>query len=323
MPSVPVVYNLAQIKRAIRDPTDIIDAMAECFKAYSRKTAYVAPVVHLGDPSPALTGGGSVCVKTGYMLGADRYVVKVAGGGFKNASNSGAMLVFCQKTGHMLAVLADEGELTEMRTAAAGALSVREMGPQNVQCIGVIGSGVQARFQLDFISRVCPCRKLIAYGRTPANLEKFAKEMRGKGWNVATTQDPGEVARQSQIIVTVTMSTKPLVKLEDVQPGTHIVCIGADSHGKQEIDERIVAKADLVVVDSIAQCVDIGEVQHAIQRGLLGKGKLVEMGKLLDSKQRARRGARDITVFDSTGVAVQDVAITNMVYGAIQNVAKL
>jgi len=332
--SSPQIYNA------------LIDEIRKGFINYSNKVVYVAPVVHLGctdgkraqnmDIPPPMTGGGDVCLKSGYIVDDQYYVIKIAGGGFKDdrgASfpNSGAMLIFSQQTGALNGVLLDDGILTELRTAAASMLAIKYFAPTTIINIGIVGTGVQARYQLEMLQHVVPLNALhlsvYVYGRRESRCQQYRREMAAKGIRCAIkiTNDLADIARNCNVIIMCTSSRAPLLRKEHLMHahtshGLLVNCIGADSAGKQELQESIVSDcADLIVVDSLSQCREFGEIQHAVKHGTLRMEKVMEMGRALSeecvaSVRRNKEQDKRVILFDSTGVAVQDVVITKMVY---------
>eukprot|EP00937_MAST-01D_sp_MAST-1D-sp2_P007507 g7507.t1 len=315
---LPKVYGLDEIELAVSDEKAVMHAMADGFKALSEGKVSVPPIQTMGqEPCAAFVAGGGTqtCVKSGYIDGDDYYVTKVATGGFMGnardgmSPNTGCMLIYSQRTGRLEAILLDEGLLTEIRTAAAGALASSLLAPKDVRCIGILGSGVQARWQLRFLKNVTATRKVLVFALD--RLEEFRDEMAAEGWEVAIADSIEHMVRGSDLVHTVTTARAPLVKREWVSKGMHITNIGADAPGKQEMDPQIMAQADLLVTDSRAQTAERGEFQHALEAGLVGAGDIVEIGELLGRPELHRQGAHDdrLTVFDTSGVAVEDESV--------------
>jgi len=318
----PKIYSVAQVTAALRAiPGDrIVDAMAEGFVAYSSGRVSVPPPQTLGQPPLASFVGhpdAQACIKSAYENGGDIFVTKVASGG--GGSNSGLVMVFSQRTFRPEAILLDEGLLTEVRTAAVGALAARLFAPLELRQIGLIGGGVQAKFQLQMLAAVTPCRRVKAWARTLGKVESLAKELAAEGWQIEVVASAEQACSEAGLILTTTPSREPLVQASWVQGRPVLItAIGADSVGKQELDPALVAAADLVVVDSREQCVERGELQHAVKAGLKSAASAVELGEWLADDKR-RTGARPrLVVFDSTGVAVQDVKIAQLVLNALQ-----
>ena len=145
-------------------------------------------------------------------------------------------------------------------------------------------------------------------------MEKYKSDMEDLGFDVTLAQSPQYLAEKCNLIITTTASTKPILKTEDIQPETHITAMGSDTPTKQELDSSILAKADLVVADSISQCVERGEISHALKDGKLAKNDIVELGHVLNGQNPGRTSSEQLTVADLTGVAVQDIQIATAVY---------
>ena len=195
------VIDLAQIRRVL-DDIDLEQEIAAGFVAYSRGEAVVPPVGELVMEDPP----GDVHIKYGYLTRGESYVIKVASGFYDNPkrglpSSNGLMLVFDQQTGRPTAILLDEGYLTDLRTAAAGAVAARHLAPHPVERIGVLGTGIQARLQVDHLRPVTECRKLLAWGRSDASLDLYRREVGTLGFEVETTRDAGEVVAACDLIV--------------------------------------------------------------------------------------------------------------------------
>jgi len=291
---------------------DLLPLIEAGFAAYSAGRCNIPPVGEL------LLDKGEVHIKVGCITGERHYVVKVASGFYGNAalglpSSNGMMLVFDQATGVPEAVLLDEGLLTDVRTAAAGAVAARYLAPSRIECIGVLGTGVQARLQVRHLMPVVACRRLLAWGRTPEHLAAYRCDMQALGFEVETTTDPAAVAARCRLIVTTTPSSVPLLRAQDIQSGTHINAFGSDTAHKQELDTGILARAERIVVDSIAQCRLRGEAHQALTAGIIDEARLEEIGALVLGQRPRRTNDTGITVFDSTGLAVQDVQIATAV----------
>jgi len=308
------ILNLQQIKNILPD-IDLIPAIENGFAALSQKRAVVPPVAELLFKDPP----GEVHIKYGYIIGDDLYVIKIASGFYNSKEpgtslNNGLMLLFNRKTGQVESILLDEGHLTNIRTAAAGAIAAKYLAPEKITCIGIIGAGIQARLQLEYLKSVVKSRDAVVWGLNEKELENFKNDMTGKGFNIKTTLDTGEAAESCNLIVTVTPSRKPLLHSEQIKRGTHITAVGSDIPEKQELDSKILQKADIVVADSIDQCLVRGEISHALRNNLIKKEKLIEIGEIISGKKNGRTSDDEITVADLTGVAVQDIQISKAVY---------
>jgi ornithine cyclodeaminase len=310
------VITLDEIKKIVAgiDPQALILAIEQGFVAYSEGRAIVPPVGLLQFKSPP----GDAHVKYGFIQGDDIYLVKVASSFYDNPkqglpSSNGVMLVFSQRTGELLSVLLDEGYLTDIRTAIAGAVVAKYLAPTKVDAIGIVGTGTQGRLQLQYLKDVLDYRRVYVYGRSDEALQRYVEEMKDQGFEITPTQNMDDVTSNCNFIVTTTPSTQPFIMADKVKAGTHITAMGADASGKQELDPLILQKADLVIVDSKSQCIDHGEASHAVQQKLVDADKLIELGGFIKSNSH-RENDSQITVADLTGVAVQDIEIAKQVY---------
>jgi ornithine cyclodeaminase len=309
--------TLAEIREALQG-VDLVPGMESAFVAYSTGKAVVPPVGELLLPDAQ----ADVHIKYGYIVGEPYYVIKVASGFYGNPerglpSSNGLMLVFSRTTGELVAILLDEGYLTDLRTGAAGAVAAKHLAPKTVRRIGIVGSGTQARYQLRMLKPVVTCRAVLAWGRHPERLERYREEMTAEGFAVTTTTDVREVMATCDLIVTCTASRAPLLLRDQLRPGIHITAVGADTPGKQELDPLILRRAEVVVADSLSQCVERGEIAHALRSRCLRPDDVVELGAVIAGKAPGRLSEEDITVADLTGVAVQDIEIARTVLDAI------
>lgn len=318
------VLELAEI-RELLDPASLVDEIEAGFVLYSDGRVTVPPVGFLHFDAPP----GDVHIKYGYVRGGEHYVLKMASAFYDNPSlglpaADGVILVFSQKTGALEVVLHDQCWLTDMRTAAAGAVAARHLAPSTVDCIGIVGTGVQARMQLQMLRDVVDCDHCLVWGRDPTRTSAMVEDLgsrdgiRDWGLRLETVPTVDELAARCSLIVTTTSAREPLLRAEYVRPGTHITAMGSDDHGKQELDAAILGAADVVVADSRSQCVDHGECGWAIRAGVLSEGAIVELGEVIQDPALGRTDDQQITIADLTGVAVQDVQIASMVVRAME-----
>ena len=314
------IITLSEIKEVIQknSATDLIQSIEKGFVMYSNKKVVVPPVGYLGFKRPP----GDVHIKYGYIEGDDYYVIKIASGFYNNPSlglntGNGMMLLFSQKTGETLSILLDEGYLTDIRTAAAGAVAAKYLAPSKVSCIGIVGTGVQARLQLEYLKPVTTCRDVIVWGRSEEKLSVFKNDPSLKDFSITTTTDIKYLTNRCNLIVTTTPSRKALLMSAHIRPGTHITAMGADADGKQEIDPMLFGQADIVVADSKDQCIDHGDCCYAVNGNIIDSLKIVELGQVIENKNLRRTNDQQITIADLTGVAIQDIQITKFVYRAL------
>jgi ornithine cyclodeaminase len=293
---------------------DLVGLMEGAFAAFSRQEAVVPLPGELLFEDPP----GEVHIKYGYLKGGDTYVVKIASGFWNNperglSSSDGLLLVFRKDTGELAAVLNDRGRLTDLRTAAAGAVAAKHLAPEQVDAIGVLGTGIQAELQVQLLQSIRPCRNIVVWGRNPERAAAYARRMQNRDFAVHMANSPSEVAARCRLIVTATASSAPLLQWCDIQPGTHITAIGADSADKQELDEAIIRNADLVVTDSRAQAMSRGELWHAYGKGGLAMEKVIEIGEIVLRQAAGRTMPHQVSVSTFSGLAVQDIAIASAV----------
>jgi len=291
-------------------------AIESGFRAFASDRVQVAPVVHLAFPDAR----GECHVKSAYIEGEEVFTVKLATGFYDNpaqglASSNGFMAVISARTGTPVAILQDEGVLTDTRTALAGVLAARAGGRHGAQVLGIIGSGIQARLQAEMIAARLGYTRVLVWARDAGKAEAVVRDLRARlpGLSIETAESVARIGGQVDTIVTTTSATAPLLMSDDVEPGTHIVAVGADSPGKQELDTALFARARHVIVDSKAQCVEHGETANAVAAGTIAADDLVTLGDVL-AGPGLERGDTDITIADLTGVALQDAAIAGCVW---------
>jgi ornithine cyclodeaminase len=236
----------------------------------------------------------------------------------------GLILVFSQKTGELKLILLDKCWLTDMRTAAAGAVAAKHLAPKTVHHIGIVGTGVQARMQLEMLQDVVDCQSCFIWGRNPSKVYLMVDELRAKasiqawGLQIEPAESLDDLASRCNLIVTATSAKRPLIRADQVRKGTHITAMGSDDHGKQELEAELLGKADLVVADSVSQCLDHGECFTAVQGGHIGEDFILELGDVIKTPAIGRTSEDQITVADLTGVAIQDIQIAKMVERALR-----
>lgn len=289
------------------------------FVNYSEGKVSVPPVGHLYfKPS------GDLHIKSASVDYGDYYAVKVAGFFPNNrhqglASIQGMITLFSQKTGEPVAIFLDEGYLTHLRTAIAGAICAKYLAPKHIEAIGILGAGAQAHYQLKLLSHVTSCREVWVWAPRKEQLELFCRNPELNEFSIQIANSPKELAERCQLIVTTTPSTKPLLFASDIKPGTHLTAVGSDDPGKQELDPAILQKANHVIVDSRSQCFAYGETYCAIQAGLLQKEAVVELGEVIAGSQPGRLNDNEITVADLTGIGVQDLEIATAFFETLSD----
>lgn len=296
---------------------DCISAVEGGFKAYNSSKANVPFPVALLVPDHS----GDIHIKPGYIEGTDTYTVKIASGFYDNPklglpSSHGMLLVFDARTGYPLCIEVDRCFITDLRTAAAGAVAAKALARKDIERVAVIGTGTQARYQIQALSKVREFDELRVWGRTQAHVEGYVSDMRKLiGAAVVPANSAEEAVRDADIVVTATMSTAPVVRAQWISMGTHITAVGSDSPEKQELETAVLRLADKYVCDSVRQCAKLGELHHAIEDGTMSEGDVHgELGEVLLGTKKGREGEGEITVCDLTGIAVQDVVSAQLVY---------
>jgi ornithine cyclodeaminase len=313
------VWPREAIEKALRH-VDVVAAMEWAFTVYSQGDAVVPPVGELLFDQPP----GDAHIKYGFVRGDDSFVIKVATGFYENAHQglpptSGLMLVFEQRTGLLSSVLLDEGHLTNVRTAAAGAVAAKHLAPPQIDRIGVLGTGQQARLQLDMLRPLIAARDVLLWGRRHEAAAACRDDLEAMGFSVTLVDAPADVAAGARLIVTSTASHQALLNAADIRSGTHITAMGSDTEDKRELASDLLARAANIVADSRSQCLVRGEIHHAVKDGALAADAVVELGDVIAGKAPGRSHDQDITIADLTGVAVQDIAIAKAVLRALEN----
>lgn len=301
------VYNLEQIKKRINVP-EIMQQQEQGFVLYTKGLANIPMPGYLKHSEPE----GSYHIKYGHISGDNFWVVKVAGGPH-HLSINGMLVAINTASGQPQFLLQDQGYLTALRTAIAGLITVKYLANKEIKAIGVIGTGVQARMQVELLPYLTDCKTVYVWGRSDSKLNIYKEEMTQKGFNVSIVHDVSTLAKECNVIITATASDSAILKSSYIKPGTHITAVGADSPGKIELEPELVSKSDIIVVDSKSQCIDHGEISHAYNQKLITKRKLIELGEVINNPSFGRTDSRQITIADLTGLAVQDIQIVKSI----------
>jgi len=305
----PEIKDLVNLREAIR-------AVESSFAAYNSGKAVLPGVINLDLPEFE----GEVHVKAAYIEEEEYYVIKVASGFYQNPGRglpvgNGLMQVFKAKTGELAAILFDRGYLTELRTAAAGAVAAKYLAKASIAEVAVIGSGFQARFQLKALAEVRSFEKVTAWSRRPENVWKYIEDMKPVFPKVSFSgaATAAQAVKEADLIITATPSREAIIRAEWLKPGAHITAMGSDGPEKQELFPEVLARADRVFCDSVEQCRRLGEVHHALKSGAISLDKISgEIGELVLGLKAGRQNNHEITVADLTGLGVQDAAIAGL-----------
>ena len=287
-----------EIRRLMSGPRAIA-AMREAVLAQARGQCDTPMPMHL-DLSAG--GGGEIHIKSSYCKGGRHIALKVAGSFVRRPY--GSIVLVSVETGETVVYFDDGGYLTDLRTAAVSAMVARELG-RGDRVLGILGAGVQARFQAQLHAEVLALEQVHLWGRDPeraaacaSDIERLLPRVR-----VAVAASPAEVAASATLLVTTTLSRAPLLRAHEVRPGSHISAVGADSPGKQELDPELLRRASLLLVDSCAQCERLGELQHARSE----RERAIEIGAFCAAPVAYDRDG--ITIADFTGLGAEDLFI--------------
>jgi ornithine cyclodeaminase/alanine dehydrogenase len=294
----------------------VITAVSEAYIAFASKRVTIAPVVHLDVEQYH----GEVDIKSGFVEDFNLIGTKIATGYYENHKlglppGIAVIVLMDLKTSLPIAIM-DGTYITAYRTGAAGAVAAGELARKDSSTIGVIGAGTQARMQILALQEKFAIEEIRVWDKFEKSASTYADEMSKQlGIEVTAHLEPEKVVQGADILVTVTPSREAIVKADWIEEGMHINAIGADGPGKQELDPLVMKRTNKIVVDSIVQCVRIGEIQHALSQGIISENDIhAEIGQILLGEKPGREGDDELTLFDSTGIAAQDIAAANIVY---------
>jgi ornithine cyclodeaminase/alanine dehydrogenase-like protein (mu-crystallin family) len=264
------ILTEADVRDCVGLDQEAFTAVADGFTALAEGRATLPPVVRIEVPEHK----GEVDIKTAYVQGFDSFAVKIAAGFFENyrlglPTGSGMMVIVSAITGRAEAVLLDNGFLTDLRTGIAGGLAARYLALEKIDTAGVIGAGGQARFQMMALQQVRGFRRLMIYSIIPDEVERYAEEMTPiLGVEIIKAPDVETVVRHSDVVATCTAAKEPYLRAEWLHPGLHITAMGTDSEDKQELFAEALGRANLLVCDSKAQSLRLGEFHNGLRPAL-------------------------------------------------------
>ncbi|WP_169392043.1 MULTISPECIES: iminosuccinate reductase BhcD [Psychrobacter] len=296
--------------KAVIDRESSFKAVESVFAAMARGDAYNFPVIREAiGYADALYGFKSGFDRAGKALG-------LKSGGYwpgneaKGLTNhQSTIFLFDPDTGKLRALVGGN-YLTAVRTAAASAVSIAHLARKDSKVLGMIGAGHQSTFQLRAALEQRKFEKIVAWNENKdrlGNLQAIAEEA-GIPFEVV---ERDQLGAESDVIITITSAFEPLLMKAWIKPGTHIACMGTDTKGKQEVDPELIAAAT-VFTDEIAQSITIGEAQHAVAQGLIKESDITPIGDVINGKHPGRSSDDEITIFDGTGVGLQDLAIASV-----------
>ncbi|KAB2767213.1 cyclodeaminase [Ochrobactrum sp. WV_118_8] len=305
----------ADLRQIIALDLESVACVEDAFRALASGGVSMPPILRLDIPAER----GEVDVKTAYIPGLDSFAIKVSPGFFNNPSiglpsTNGLMIQFSAKTGLIEALLLDNGYLTDVRTAAAGAVAAKYLARENARVATILGAGMQAGMQLEALTLVRPITEARIWARNFDSAKKAAQNFTQKlGIPVTAIADAKEACDGTDIIVTTTPSETPLIKAEWLAPGQHVTAMGSDAEHKNEIDPALFQRSIIYVADSLSQTRRLGELHHAISAGIVAADTVFpELGQIVLNAPTFQRKAEDITFCDLTGTGVQDTAIARL-----------
>ncbi len=308
-----IILTQSDVKECL-SMKEAIDAVRVAYSAFANGRVEMPSVQHL-DVSKY---NGEVDVKSGYVEDFKLIGTKIATGFYENLKKGFppgiAVIVLLDLETSMPVAIMDGTHITAYRTGAAGAIAAQVLARKNSSNVGILGAGTQGRMQLLALQEIFDIQNVKIWDIERGLAERYEKEM---PVNVQVVDKPEQVVPDTDILVTATPSRKALIGADVIQEGLHINAIGADGPGKQELDPAIMKIATKIVVDSLAQCVRIGEIQHAFSEGLIKESSVhAEIGEILNGEKAGRESESEITIFDATGLSAQDIAAAKIVYDA-------
>ena len=312
-----IVVNQNQLKKCVSISLESLNIIEKAFSQLSKGNAIMPPIMRLDINE----NNGEVDVKTAYIKGLDSFAIKISPGFFNNPkiglpTTSGMMILLDSKTGVLKAILLDKGYLTDVRTAVAGAIASKYLAKNSISNVGIVGAGAQAKFQLEALLLVKKPKEIRLWARSENSAKAYIAEI-NKKYNFKTfiCKTVQEVTENSEIVISTTPSKEPLIKAEWLHPGLQITAMGSDAEHKNEIDPQIIATADLYVCDRQSQTSILGELHHAIKKGIVDKNKeYTEVGEIINGTKKGRKSDQEIIICDLTGTGVQDTAIARFAF---------
>ena len=304
------LYQRDAIEAAVKLDRDALITVEAGFAALGRGEVVQPPILSMAIEE----SNGEVDVKTAHIRGFERFAIKVSPGFFDNPklglpSLNGLMMVFSAKTGLVDAVLFDEGYLTAVRTALAGAIAAKHLSREDSRRVAVLGAGEQAELQVRALQLVRDIDTLDVWARRREQAEAYAERMQAQGFTVHVHDSVKAACAEADIVVTTTPARQPILTAQDLPEGVHVTAMGSDSPDKRELDESVMTRADAFVCDTRAQSEHNGELKA--YAGGEPPFKVYELGRVIADEQRLRVSPSSITVCDLTGTGVQDTAIAN------------
>ena len=315
-----LILNQADLRDCVGLDADSLAVVENAFRLLATAAVAMPPILRLDVPEH----NGEVDVKTAYLPGVAHFAIKVSPGFFDNPrlglpSLNGLMMLFSAQTGLADALLLDNGYLTAVRTAAAGAVAAKWLAREDARVVAILGAGEQARLQLQALRLVRDIQEVRIWARDPAKARAMAAELED-----ACAVHSIDAAREgADIAITTTPSREPLIQPKHLRPGLHITAMGADAEHKNEIAPAVLAQVDAYVADRLSQTRVLGELHHAIAAGLVdAQVDFAELGQVIAGQRAGRTSNEQITLCDLTGTGAQDTAIASLAYQRARQAGK-
>lgn len=308
--------------RSVATPQLIFAAVREALIAHAEGHTLVPSPTHLLFPE----ANGDCHVKAGHIVNYPYFTVKVASGFYSNQqlglpTNNGVILALSATTGEPRAVLADQGWITAWRTAAAGALITDALTDPSIRDVGVLGTGLQARLQIQWLHQLRPLEQVKIWGRNSHAAQQLCEELRELGINaIATTL---EESAASPCVITATASQAPLAPAKSFEFTEHITALGADMPGKTELPPELFTRARTIATDDHEQCLEHGDFGYAVRAGYARATADTSMGVILRDGSQSPSANEDrarLSIADLTGVGATDTAVVNAILTALEEV---
>ena len=311
------ILTEAELRGQIQLDLGVVDCVENAFHALATKSVVMPPIMRLD----ILENNGEIDVKTAYIPGVDSLAIKISPGFFDNPklglpSVNGLMVLFSTRTGMVEALLLDNGYLTDLRTAAAGAVAAKYLSRADSRRAAILGAGVQAGLQLEALTLVRDIESASIWARDPGRAAAAAEKLsRRLGIPVEARSEVAAATDGADIVVTTTPADRPLLLAEHIGAGQHITAMGSDAEHKHEIDSRIIAGEARYFCDRLSQVRTLGELHHAIDDGLVAAdAEFTELGQVIAHQRPGRDTTDEITICDLTGTGIQDTAIATLAF---------
>lgn len=307
------VLTEEDLRAAVGMGPEELAAIEAVYPLISSGAGSMPPIMRIDVPE----SNGEIDIKSAYLPGYSGIAVKVSAGFFDNPARGlpslgGLMMVFDSETGVPRSALFDNGFLTDLRTALAGAVASKHLAREDASVAAVVGAGVQGLMQLEALTLIRKIEKAYVWARRPEQAAEFAEKAGSLlGMDVEIAQSVDQAASEADVLITATPATSPLVTGSMLHPGLHITAVGSDAESKQELAAEVVASVDRFVCDSIVQSSRLGELRAAVEAGF-DAAEAVELGNVISGTTEGRRSSEDTTICDLTGTGAQDTAIASL-----------